>query len=123
MTLTKADIAKSVMEQVRFRRRYKGAQQFLFPELDCTFLGHKRTTEIIDALFEKIKETLAKGEDVRISGFGKFQVKFKWARKGRNPKTGENIILRSRRTVTFRCSPRLRQKINSPDQDQDTKTT
>ena len=123
MTLNKADITKSVMEQVRFRSRHKGTQQFLFPELDCTFLSHKRTTEIIDALFEKIKETLAKGEDVRISGFGKFQVKFKWARKGRNPKTGENIILRSRRTVTFRCSPRLRQKINSPDQDQDTKTT
>ncbi len=123
MTLTKTDIVTSVMEQVRFRRRHKGPQQFLFPELDCTFLSRNRTTEIVDGLFEKIKETLAKGEDVHISGFGKFQAKFKWARKGRNPQTGKSIILRSRRTVTFRCSPRLREKINSADQIQETKTT
>ncbi len=123
MTLTKADIVKNVMGQVRFRRRHKGAQQFLFPELDCTFLSRERTTEIVGTLFEKIKETLAKGEDVSISGFGKFQIKFKWARKGRNPQTGESIILRSRRIVTFRCSPKLREKVNSADQIQDAKTT
>lgn len=114
--MTKADIVDSVMEKVRFKRRHKGPQQFLFPELDCTFLSRSRTTEIVDALFEKIKETLAGGEDVRIRGFGRFQVKFKWARKGRNPQTGESIVLRSRRTVTFRSSPVLRKKINSADQ-------
>ena len=54
----------------------------LSPELDCTFLGRKRAAEIIDSLFEKIKESLAKGEDVRIFGFGKFQVKFKWPERG-----------------------------------------
>ena len=112
MTLTKMDIVKSVMENVRFKRRPKGSQLFLFPELDCTFLGRKRAVEIIDSLFEKIKESLVKGEDVRIFGFGKFQVKFKWARKGRNPQTGETLIIRSRRTVSFKVSRKLREKMN-----------
>jgi len=80
--------------------------------LDCTFLNQKRATEIIDSLFEKVKESLAKGEDVLIPGFGKFQVKFKWARKGRNPQTGETIIINSRRTVTFKVSRKLRDKMN-----------
>ena len=62
-----------------------------------------------------IKETLARGEDVRISGFGKFQAKFKWARRGRNPQTGEMIILNSRRIVTFRASKKLREKVNLSD--------
>jgi len=112
MTLTKMDIVKSVMENVRFKRRRKGSQLFLFPELDCTFLSRKRAVEIIDSLFEKIKESLVKGEDVRIFGFGKFQVKFKWARKGRNPQTGETLIIRSRRTVSFKVSRKLREKMN-----------
>jgi integration host factor subunit alpha len=113
MTLTKADIVKRVREEVRFKPKVKSKQQFLFPELDCVFLSRRRATEIVNCLFEKIKESLSRGEDVRISGFGKFQSKFRWARKGRNPRTGEMIILRSRRTVNFRCSPKLREKINS----------
>ena len=113
MTLTKGDIAKCVMKKVGFKSRHKGPQQFLFPEMDCIFLSRKRADEIVDSLFEIIKKTLANGEDVLISGFGKFQVKFKWARKGRNPQTGETLILRSRRTVSFRTSPKLRQKINT----------
>jgi len=112
MTLTKMDIVKSVMENVRFKQRLKGPQLFLFPELDCTFLGRKRAAEIVDSLFEKIKESLVEGKDVRIFGFGKFQVKFKWARKGRNPQTGETIIINSRRTVTFKVSRKLREKMN-----------
>ena len=100
------------MENVGFKRRRKGPQLFLFPELDRTFLNRKRATEIVDSLFEKIKDTLTRGEDVRIVGFGKFQVKFRWARKGRNPQTGETIIIRSRRTVTFKVSPKLREKMN-----------
>lgn len=112
MTLTKMDIVKSVMENVRFKRRLKGSQLFLFPELDCTFLSRKRAVEIIDSLFEKIKESLVKGEDVRIFGFGKFQVKFKWARKGRNPQTGEALIINSRRRVSFKVSRKLREKMN-----------
>ncbi len=112
MTLTKMDIVKSVMENVRFKRRRKGSQLFLFPELDCMFLSRKRAAEIVDSLFEKIKESLVKGEDVRIFGFGKFQVKFKWPRKGRNPQTGETIIINSRRRVSFKVSRKLREKMN-----------
>ena len=112
MTLTKRDIVKSVMENVRFKQKRKGPQLFLFPELDCTFLSQKRAGEIVDALFEEIKESLAKGEDVRIFGFGKFQVKFKWARKGRNPQTGEPLIINSRRRVSFKVSRKLREKMN-----------
>lgn len=115
MTLTKTDIVNSVMQEVRFKNPHKGPQQFLFPEMDCIFLSRKRADEIVGSLFEILKKTLASGDDVLISGFGKFQVKFRWARKGRNPQTGEMIILRSRRTVTFRTSPKLKKKMNPPD--------
>ena len=115
MTLTKRDIVNSVMENVRFKRRRKGPQLFLFPELDCTFLTRKRAAQIVDSLFEKIKESLVQGEDVRIFGFGRFQVRFRWARKGRNPQTGEPIVINSRRRVSFKASRKLREKINSPD--------
>ena len=112
MTATKAEIVKSVMEKIRLNRRTKGRQQFLFPELDYTLFTKKRATELVDALFEIIKNNLEKGENVLVTGFGKFQVKFKWARKGRNPQTGEQIILDARRVVTFQCSSKLRDKIN-----------
>jgi integration host factor subunit alpha len=115
MTLSKDDIVKSVMQNVRFKSTQKPPQRFLFPEMDCLFLTHARARDIVNCLFETIKKTLARGEDVRIAGFGKFQVKFKWARKGRNPQTGEMIILRSRRNVTFRASPKLKEKINPPN--------
>ena len=84
----------------------------MFPEFDYVISNRKRSTEIVDALFEIIKRTLENGENVLISGFGKFKVKFKWARKGRNPQTGEQIILKSRKIVTFQCSSKLRDKIN-----------
>jgi integration host factor subunit alpha len=112
MALTKYDIARHVREKVRLRRPKRQRQQYLFPELDCVFLSKKRAREIIDTLFEIIKEAMTKGDDVLISGFGKFQVKFKWARSGRNPRTGERIILRSRRVVTFHPSPKLRERLN-----------
>jgi len=63
MTLTKTAIVKSIMETVRFKPKRKGSQLFLFPELDCTFLDRKRAAEIVDSLFEKIKESLVQGED------------------------------------------------------------
>jgi nucleoid DNA-binding protein len=112
MTLNKGDIVRSVRQNVGFKPLHKGPQLFLFPELDRTFLSRKRATEMVDSLFEKIKDALTKGEDVGIVGFGKFQVKFRWARKGRNPQTGETIILRSRRTVSFKPSRKLREKMN-----------
>ena len=56
-------------------------------------------------------KALERGVQVMISGFGKFKVKFKWARRGRNPKTGEQIVLESRRIVNFQCSSKLRDKL------------
>ena len=112
MTLTKSDIAKSVREQVLFKRKKRDRQQFLFPELNYDMLSKKRSAELVSATFELMKKKLERGEHILVSGFGKFQVNFKWARKGRNPKTGEKIILKSHRVVSFRCSPKLKDKIN-----------
>ncbi len=66
----------------------------------------------LETMLEIIKSTLASGEDIMISGFGKFQVNEKAPRKGRNPATGEDMILKKRRTITFSCSGKLRDKIN-----------
>jgi integration host factor subunit alpha len=71
-----------------------------------------RATEIVETLIEIIKAKLASGEDVLISGFGKFCVKKKRERKGRNPQTGGDMMLAPRRVVTFKCSGKLRKKIN-----------
>ena len=72
----------------------------------------KKSVDIIESLLEIIKGTLEKSEDVLISGFGKFCVKNKNKRRGRNPATGEDLILRERRVTTFKCSGKLRSKIN-----------
>jgi integration host factor subunit alpha len=64
-------------------------------------------------LLEIVKRTLASGEDVLVSGFGKFCVKEKTERRGRNPATGDAMMLRPRRVVTFKCSGKLREKIDS----------
>ena len=68
--------------------------------------------EIIESLLEIIKSTLGKSEDVLISGFGKFCVKDKKQRRGRNPATGADLILNERKVVTFKCSGKLRDKID-----------
>ena len=73
----------------------------------------KKSVEIIETLLEIMKSTLEKGEDVLISGFGKFCVKQKQQRRGRNPATGADLILKERKVVTFKCSGKLRDKINS----------
>ena len=112
MTLRKAELVQSVMQNVHPTQSKGDRQQPLFPELHYKALNRKRSRELVNGLFEIIKETLENGENVLIAGFGKFQVRFKWARNGRNPQTGEKIILKSRRTVTFRCSPKLKEKIN-----------
>jgi len=67
---------------------------------------------IVESLLETIKHTLESGEDVLISGFGKFCVKDKTKRKGRNPQTGNSLMLDSRRVVTFKCSRTLRENLN-----------
>ena len=112
MTLTKSKLVKGVMETVHFKKEKQGIQRVLFPELDYEVLTKRRATELVDTLLDIIKANLEKGEKVLISGFGKFQIKFKWARKGRNPQTGDSIILKSRRIVTFQCAQKLRDKIN-----------
>ena len=71
-----------------------------------------QSVEITESLLEIVKSTLASGDDVLISGFGKFCVKEKAERKGRNPATDEDLILPARRVVTFKCSGKLREKIN-----------
>jgi integration host factor subunit alpha len=92
MTLTKARIVESINEQVG--------------------LPKKDAAEAVEILLEIIKRTLETGEDVLISGFGKFCVKDKRARRGRNPATGEDMMLDKRRVVTFKCSSVLRKKVN-----------
>ncbi len=92
MALTKAQI----IEEVRIRNG----------------LTRKQSTETVEAFLETIKKTLESDEDVLISGFGKFSVKYKAERKGRNPATGEDMMLAPRKVVTFRCSGKLRDKIN-----------
>lgn len=73
----------------------------------------KKSVEIIETLLEIMKSTLEKNEDLLISGFGKFCVKQKKQRRGRNPATGDDLILKERKVVTFKCSGKLRDKINS----------
>jgi len=78
-----------------------------------TDLPKSNAAQVAESLLETIKGTLESGEDILISGFGKFYVKEKKKRRGRNPQTGDDMILDQRRVVTFRCSPALREKINS----------
>ena len=79
---------------------------------DNTGMSKKDSLRVVETLLELIKETLGQGEDVLISGFGKFCIKTKDPRKGRNPATGEDIILSQRRVVRFKCSGILRDRIN-----------
>lgn len=72
----------------------------------------KKSVEVIESLLEIIKKNLEDGDDVLVSGFGKFCVKDKKQRRGRNPATGSDLILRERKVVTFKCSGKLRNKIN-----------
>jgi len=77
-------------------------------------LGYQlnRSVEITETLLEIIKSSLESGDDVLVSGFGRFCVREKAVRKGRNPATGDDMMLPARRVVTFKCSGKLREKIN-----------
>ena len=72
----------------------------------------KISTETVETLLEIMKKTLESGEDVLITGFGKFSVKHKTERRGRNPATGEDLMIAPRKVVTFKCSGKLRDKIS-----------
>jgi integration host factor subunit alpha len=93
MTLTKADLVQQV---------YKTQDN----------LTKLQATEAVETLLSIMKNCLANGEDLLISGFGKFNVKEKKARRGRNPQTGEELILDARRVITFKPSGILRSRIN-----------
>jgi len=92
MTLTKIQIVESIQNQTGFPKN--------------------KSSEIVETLLEIIKRTLSSDEDVLVSGFGKFRVKEKKERKGRNPATGEDLMLEPRKVVTFKCSGKLRKRIN-----------
>jgi integration host factor subunit alpha len=79
----------------------------------ATGLTKNQSKTALETLFETIKGNLAGGEEVLVSGFGKFGVKEKGRRRGRNPQTGDDLMLDPRRIVSFRCSPVLREKINA----------
>ncbi|MBU2498753.1 MAG: integration host factor subunit alpha [Proteobacteria bacterium] len=83
----------------------------------CDELGvpKRKSAELLESLLKLIVQNLEQGQDVLISGFGKFCVKKKHARKGRNPATGEDLVLGSRNVVTFKCSPILRARVNQQE--------
>lgn len=91
MSLTKTDIVEN-LSKIGFNR--------------------KKSVDLLENILETIKKSLEKGDDVLISGFGKFCVKEKRERRGRNPATGEDLILNKRKVVTFNCSSVLRDKFN-----------
>ena len=72
----------------------------------------EKSVKVVESLIEIIKRTLESGEDILVSGFGKFCVKEKKPRKGRNPATDEDMMLDARRVVTFKCSGKLRKRLN-----------
>lgn len=92
-------------------------EQLVRNTYDNVGLSKSKSSDAVESLFEIIRNTLASGEDVLISGFGKFCVKDKRERRGRNPATGEDMILGARKVVTFRCSPVLRNKIVGDDRE------
>jgi len=92
MTLTKADLKDSIHNK--------------------TGLPMNRSARLVESLLELMKGTLGNGEDLLISGFGKFCIKRKRKRRGRNPQTGKDLMLDSRKVIIFRCSGVLRDKMN-----------
>jgi integration host factor subunit alpha len=90
-TLTKADISNLFFEQVGINKR--------------------EAKEMVEAFFEEIRDALERGEDVKLSGFGNFQLRDKPLRPGRNPKTGEEIPISARRVVTFHASQKLKSDV------------
>ncbi|MFA7526512.1 MAG: integration host factor subunit alpha [Ottowia sp.] len=94
VTLTKADLIETLFEQIGLNKR--------------------ESADVVDAFFGTISRALASGDDVKLPGFGNFEVKHKTARPGRNPRTGEEVMIPARRVVTFRASQILKDKIQAP---------
>ena len=92
MTMTKADLIEALHRRVGFSK--------------------KRSAEVVGMILELVKEALERGEKVKISGFGNFEVRKKAARRGRNPQTGETITISERRVLTFKPSQVLKDRLN-----------
>ena len=92
MTMTKSDIVERIYDRVGFSK--------------------KEASEVVESIFELIKGRLEQGEKVKISGFGNFVVHQKRPRKGRNPQTGEEIIISGRKVLSFKASPVLKKSMN-----------
>jgi integration host factor subunit alpha len=90
--MTKADLVESIYEKIGFSK--------------------KESSDIVEMIFDTIKGTLEKGEKIKISGFGNFVVRDKRPRMGRNPQTGQEIMISARRVLTFRPSQVLKQALN-----------
>jgi integration host factor subunit alpha len=91
MTLTKADLADLLFEQVGLNKR--------------------EAKDMVEAFFEEVRAALETGDSVKLSGFGNFELRKKSERPGRNPKTGEEIPITARRVVTFHASQKLKSKV------------
>jgi len=91
--LTKAHLAELLFDQIGLNKR--------------------ESKDMIDSFFDLISESLVDGADVKISGFGNFQIRTKAPRPGRNPRTGESIPIEARRVVTFHASHKLKEQIQS----------
>ncbi len=94
-TVTKADIVEKVYDKIGFSK--------------------KEASELVEMVFDSLKETLQRGEKVKISGFGNFLVRGKKERVGRNPQTGDQIKISARRVLTFRPSQVLKAMLNGED--------
>jgi integration host factor subunit alpha len=97
---------------ISLRRRYGIDQERHRCKGERPWFYEKKSIETVESLLEIVKGTLEDGDDVLVSGFGKFCVKEKKKRRGRNPATGSDLTLRERKVVTFKCSGKLRSKIN-----------
>ena len=95
MTLTKAELAEIIFDKVG--------------------LNKTEAKEMVEAFFEEIRASLEKGESVKLSGFGNFELRSKTERPGRNPKTGEDVTISERRVVTFKSGLKLKNKLEAYD--------
>lgn len=91
--MTKADLTEAIYEKIGFSK--------------------KESAELVDLVFDTVKETLARGENLKVSGFGSFVVRQKDSRIGRNPQTGDAITITQRKVVTFKASPVLKDAMNA----------
>jgi integration host factor subunit alpha len=98
--VTKADIAKRINERLQIYST-------------SSLMTTGKAMELLELVLKVMKDTLDSGEDLKISGFGSFQIKQKNPRRGRNPQSGESIMLDGRRVVTFKSSQLLRKAVNN----------